>query len=108
MQKTKQLLILLLPFIGVAFIAFKPDFGGRDEHKIGKYYISVPNNMPDYNGLYWAQKQGDTLTIQPYNSREYQIQIDMDSLEIWDGDKLTGKVLLTGTALDSLITKDNE
>lgn len=68
----------------------------------------MPDSLPKENGLYWTQKQGDTLNVQPYNSREYQIQIDMDSIQVFDGDSLVGRVLLTGTALDSLITKDNE
>lgn len=100
--------LLLLPFIGIAYMTFKPDFGGHNSNKIGNWYINVPDTLPPYNGLYWSTKKNDTLTISPYNSREYQIQLDMDSLQVWDGDTMIGKVKLAGTELDSLIYKDNE
>lgn len=112
--KTKQPrslmpLFLVLVFTGLVLFSFSPRFSSSyDPHRIGKYYITMPDSLPKENALLWANKQGDTLNITPYNSREYQLQLDMDSLQIWDGDKLVGKVLLIGTELDSLITKDNE
>lgn len=105
MKKTKQLLILI-PFIVVAFIAFKPS--DYTEIKQDKYTILLPDPMPLNDGLFWARKQRDTITITPYNSREYQLQIDMDSVQLWKGDKLIGKISLADSKLDSLIYKDNE
>lgn len=109
MQKLKRLL-LLVPFGGIAFFSFKPYYKDNDGHRIGKYYINVPDSLPgEYEGLYWASKQGDTLTIQPYLSREYQVELNIDSTEIWDGDRLVGKIPYdSASKFDILMTNDNQ
>lgn len=108
MQKLRPLL-LLVPFIIIGIISFKPDSKDIEWHKIGRYYINVPDKLPEFNGLYWANKHGDTLDIQPYMSREYQIEVDIDSSEIWDGDRLVGKIPYdSASKFDLLINKDNE
>lgn len=109
MQKIKPFILFTLLFGAIAFFSFKSTSEGYDGHKIGRWYINVPDSMPPYQGLYWTHRKDDTLTISPYNSREYQIEIDIDSSEIWDGDRLVGKIPYDSTSkLDLLINKDNE
>ncbi len=98
-------ILLFIPFIIVAFIAFKP--AGNIEIKEQKTVVILPSPMPLNDGLFWASKKGDTITISAYNSREYQIELNIDSTEIWNGNKLVGKIVNGNNAFDSLFAKDN-
>ncbi len=44
-------------FIGLAIFSFKPEFSNHDVHKIGKYYVNLPDSLPAYDGLYWVYKR---------------------------------------------------
>ncbi len=44
----------------------------------------------------------------PVEHGEYQLGVEMDSLYLWDEDRLVGVIPWTDSKLDSLILKDNQ
>ena len=72
------------------------------------YYIEIPNNLPD-NAVYYARKINNVVTIEATMSRDYNIcVVDNDSIDVWSDNIYMGRVRVKDTALDSLITLDND
>lgn len=109
MRTIKPAILFALIFGGIAILSFHPNFERSEKNKIGKYHVIIPEHMPANDGLYWATKKGDEIIISPYNSREYQVELDIDSTEIWDGDRFVGKIPYdSASKFDLLMTKDNQ
>ena len=63
--------------------------------------IIIQASLSVYLVINYQQKQKDTL-------KDYQISLDIKYIYLYDNNKLIGRCEYQNTALDSLISKDNQ
>lgn len=94
-------------------VAIKP------ANKIGKYTIELPEEIEGAKNteLLNAEVHGDTITIGFRHNEKRSYQLDVydygqttDSIALYDGDRLVGKILGTDTTqvINELIMIDND